>query len=645
MIRKLFSSIAVNIRWFRLKVAGTTVGQALGGLGVPPAVLAAAKDLEKGPAGASRMGGMEAWMSSYNPDDVVDQFRAPVMNPVLAFHEAVRNPDGCSSDNPFKDMKPNVREASLYEGRVDASGRRPTDPKIREALRGGISSGYKIRNVEGHDGFKAALEESEATFKAQPERSRAAREAKRKLIEDGFLGTDSGTPFDTNQYTEYVPLTGGPFFRQLYIYDFLKQIAYAFEAQNHNPVARAIINILVFYAFGRRFEVRVKDEKKKRAWEEYDRSHKIVRNFCRFWAKEIEIYGDFFFNKDTFQSIDPSTVWDIITEPDNIDNEFYLYQSYPTQYQMFTGLRVPGAPGAEKQKGSAYIVRQIPMNRVIHLKKNCVSNEKRGRSSLFTILGWLKRIKDLYNAQVIREWLYSSFIWDVTVKGSAADVQSFANQFPNMPNPGSPYFHNEAVTLSPMAAMATSSGSGRSTVGADLMGFIAVAVQIPKEFLNVVSQGGGSRVQALTAAEPFTKMIEDIQSTGEEFLTDIFKSCMEDAGLEYEDGDVEFLFPSVTKDTTTETIKNIQVGESQGWLAKRTAAEMFAKEMNISSYDFEEEQGTIKDDQEEGFDLSGEPMAPAGRFGAPAAGDGPEDGKSEIHGDGKRDLIAGMKDL
>ena len=649
---RFLSTSAMWLRWFRLKIAGTTVGEALGGLGVPENVRKAYGAMDQvrpaGSFGSFKTADFEKWIDLYQPDAVVDSMREGVLNPVFALHEAVKNPDKLSEGNPFKGVKPTIEEAWLYEECVDERGARPKTDRARESMVDAGKSGHKIEHVVGHENVVEALKRSEAAFQAQPSRAREAIQKEAAILkalrEDGFGDFNGiGGQYDINQYTEYVPLTGGPFNRQLYIYDFLKQIAYAFEASNHNPLAKAILSIPTLYAFGRRFEVRIQDDQKKRVWEKFDKDHKIVTNVSRFWARELEMYGDWFLHKKTWQAVDPSTIWDIITEPENIENEFYAYQAYPTQYQIYTGFNVPGAPGGEKQPGSKYIIKQIPMKDLIHVKINCASNEKRGRSSLFPILGWLKRLKDLYNAQVIREWLYSSFIWDVTVKGSATDVSSFASTFSSMPNPGSPFFHNESVELKPQAGLPTAGKSGGSGMVAELTAFIISSQLIPKEFVNVISQGGGgSRVQALTAAEPFTKRIEDIQSIWEEILTTIFQTAMEQSGLEYEDGDVEFLFPSVTKDTTTETLGNLALCETQGWFSKRMAGEMAAKEMNVTSYDFEEEQKTIKQDESDGFNLNGGPPVPPGRLGFPGETD---DTASPVHGQGKTDLIDGMKNI
>ncbi len=200
----------------------------------------------------------------------------------------------------------------------------------------------------------------------------------------------------------------------------------AFFTWNHNPIAKRIIDLLAQYTFGRRFKVSIKDARKKKCWEDFDRKYAIRENVSKFWIREYCIYGEIMLNTDTWQLIDPSTVWDIITDPDDIKNVYYYYQSYPTAYQMFTGFKVKGAPGSEKVPGQEYIIRELPAYKVLHHRGNCVSNEKRGRSLLFPILGWLKRIRDLYNAIVIRQWLLSCFIWDDTVKGSAAEIATHA---------------------------------------------------------------------------------------------------------------------------------------------------------------------------------------------------------------------------
>lgn len=606
----------------------------------------------------------------YDPDAEMNEMLQPVMNPVIAFHEALRsNGDRskCSADNPFAGQRLEIDEAHVFEGRFNEAGKLVRDKKVHESLGSRWPSHYLVRHITNHVNYMARLEECErewnaldAKVKSARARRALAREAvskikSAKLVEQGFDPFDFGFdsygqgPYDPNQYTEFTPLYGGPFFKQLYIADYLKMHSRAYEAWNHNPIAKRIVDILSQYSFGRRFKVRIIDPAKEAAWKNFDRRYNIRENVSNYWIREFLIYGEIMINIENYQLIDPSTVWDIITDPDNLKDVYYYYQSYPTAYQMFTGYRVPDQPGSEAVRPQQYIIRQIPAWKVIHLKTNCVSNEKRGRSVLFPVLGWLKRVKDLYNAIVIRQWLLSCFIWDDTIKGSAADVTAHANTYSQMPNVGSVFAHNESVERKPMPAIDASGGRGTAAgIGEEIISFIATAIGIPKEFFNVIASGGGSRAQALTSAEPFTKVIEDIQAKFEALMIEMAKYAFIEAGLTYVEGDVEFLFPSVTKDTTTETIKNLATAESMGWLAKQTAAEMAAAELNITKYDFEDEQAKIKSEAESGMNQMGStPLPPAGRFGAgiPDPRTADELGQSPIHGNGKVDLSKALKTL
>lgn len=557
----------------------------------------------------------------YDPDKEFESLSTKaVKNPVIQFHEALAK--GHVS----------VREAWIFEGRFDERGKLIEDKAHLNHL--GIVVPYRIRYVEGQQ-YKHAIESVKGAFESLSGRRERLENAKEKhleavkqlqkqgMLEDGFNTDVISRTYDVNQYTEYTPLYGGPFNKQLYIYDYLSMHAKAFEARNHNPIAKRIIDVLSQYSFGRRFKVRIKNARKKKVWDEFDNLNKIVHKLSEFWVREYLTYGELMVDKKMWQSIDPSTVWDIITDPDDISKVYYYYQSYSTAYQTFTGYSVRGEPGAKNQAPVEYIIRQMPANQVLHIKGNVVSQEKRGRSILFPILGWLKRIKDFYNARVIRAQLEASFIWDDTVDGNAGDVAAHAATYSSMPLPASIFVHNKAVERKPMPAIESQGRGGQGGgISDDLLAFIATAVGIPKEFFNVSGAGSGNRATALVGAEPFEKVVEDLQAKFENLLLNIAEDVFIEAGVGYEKGDVEFTFPSVTKDTTSETIKNVATGETQGYITHQMAAEMYAAEMNITTYDYEEVQDQIKVDRENGIDPM---MPPLGRFGTPGAVPG-EDG-------------------
>lgn len=656
--------VRIWIRWVGLAFSGTKVADMMG---VPKNVQAAYK--ENKAAFAQSGNGFktieEAMAKGYDADSIVDEFKNPVMNPVIAFHEALFA-DGdrakCRKGNPFAGQKLKVSEAWLYCGQVDEHGKMLRDPKVREAIGSTWPVDHKIMYVQGDTDYRKAANAAYMEHKVLPKVARESREMRAqimgKLKEDGFFdGADFGGAggYDPNQYSEFAPLMGGPFYRQLYMYDFLKMVAYAFEAVNHNPLAKAIIEILVDYSLGRGFDMKIKDPAMEQAWKAADEKHKITWNIRTTWGKEAETYGDFILDTDKWKSVDPSTVWDIITDAEDIDDEYYYYQSYPTAYQQFTGFNVPGEPGSKDAKAADYIIRQLPAFKMLHMKLNCMSNEKRGRSSIFSILGWLKRVKDLYNAQVIREWLYSCFMWDVEIKGSQNDINAYMAANNDIPLPGSRHVHNESVKMTPLPALATGNKGGTG-IGEELISFISVALRIPTQFLNIVAKSGGagSRAGALTAAEPFTKKVEGIQARWESFLKDIFVKAMAQSGIIAKRSDVEILFPSVSKDATSDILNNLALCEEQGWLDNQTAAEMAAKELNITEYNYQDIQSRRQKQIRAGIVMdpnqpppsrfgNGTGSAPQKKTGVNPGGANP--GGSEIHGDGAQNLKDTLKTL
>jgi hypothetical protein len=535
----------------------------------------------------------------------------------------------------------NVARAFVFEAKYNSAGK-----MWKEAGK----KTHRIVPVYHHDQYMLKVEATKEAFRKLRETNRGKRMA---LKEDFGNDTWNGNfgPYDPNQYTEYAPMLGGYFFAQMYLSDMLKQMAYAFEAWNHNPIAHRAINALAQYTLGRRFDWHVNKKakdfnKKEKVWEEYAEQINLRQRLSKFWIREKHIFGEQMINKKTSQSLHPATVWEIVTDPTDITNVYYYYRSYPTQYQMYTGFK---SGGGENVKAQDYIIEQIPYSQLIHIKGECTSFEKRGRSTLFPVLGWLKRIKDLYNSKVTKEQMNADYAWDVTVKGGPSDVTAFMSAYSNIPKgSGNQFVHNEAVKREVISASQAGGARGSNT-GDEVLAFIATGLGFPKDFFNIIATGGGSRATALVAAEPFTKVIEDGQADVEFLLHELARNCWERAGLDYDDDDIEFTFPSITKDTTSEAVANIQIGEQQGYISKETAGSMYAQEMGITTYDYEEQQGQLKNEQSRG-DSMGDVPVPAGRNGSGADDEGPENapggqGGSDIHGSDKTDLQDNINNL
>ena len=94
-----------------------------------------------------------------------------------------------------------------------------------------------------------------------------------------------------------------------------------------------------------------------------------------------------------------------------------------------------------------------------------------------------------------------------------------------------------------------------------------------------------------------SKRFEMRQQIYERILHDLWNHCMDWAGL----GNVEceVTFPDIITADRSQKLKDLALAESQGWISKETAAEIAAKELNITTYDYQIEQQKLKQDAPE----------------------------------------------
>ena len=546
-----------------------------------------------------------------------------------------------------------IDDAILFCGQFSQDGR-----LLRESKRG--ARPYKLLKVGSPLEYREAMKRSKAVWDGLPGkvkesiRKREAMAKVKKALRENFISnSDLGSAggLDPNQFTEFTPYFSGPFYKQQY-FDYFKGHARAFEQWTHNPVAKRIVDILVQYALGRGFKVKCKSKALADKWATFQRDNKIHHKIRKFWAREYLIYGEDFIDTIRWVSVDPSTIWDIICEgyDEYIDKVLYYQQMFQTATQMYAGMAVKGVTGSKDSKIGHYVVRQIPYDQIIHIKTNVTSGEKRGRSVFYSILGWLKRITDLYNAQVLGEQLRASFVWDDTIQGDSGDVSAHAAKYSYIPIAPSIFVHNEAITRKPLAPMSGVTGSSGGNIGSEILSLIATSVGLPKDHLNVTSPGG-SRATAIVGSEPFTKVIEDLQEDFRDLLDQIIERFCRDNNTDYVEDDWKIIFPSVTKDTLADVLKNIATRESMGWISKRQAATLAAAECDDDEFDYDE---MVKEQAEDsatelGSNVHTPKLPPAGRLGGqqpPQAGqDGEEAPDNPIHGQGKKDILKQHKHL
>src|ERR1700730_12911429 len=132
---------------------------------------------------------------------------------------------------------------------------------------------------------------------------------------------------------------------------------------------------------------------------------------------------------------------------------------------------------------------------VVHIAINKVSNAKRGKSDLATLLPWLRRYKDWLTDRVRINKFKSAFLWDVKLTGAdkkTIDRKKMEYAFP--PEPGSVIIHNEAEQWS--AVEPRIQADDVSEDGRQIKLMVAVGAMLPEHYL-----ADGDNGNRATAAE------------------------------------------------------------------------------------------------------------------------------------------------
>jgi hypothetical protein len=594
---------------------------------------------------------IEKTLSAYSPDD---EF-APrsVENPVRRFFEALKSDDAAK--------RPKIEEARIVEVNPFGAVRVRTvksAEKFREALELG-ERGAKRMRVLAENGIRLRAESS---FTAVEKRELREMSKSRKFRESFDLDLSDTTGNAANPFNEYLPIMGGPFSRQLYLFDFLDMSRKAFEAWNHNPLAHQGVKITTSFVLGRGVTAKANSPLVQERFDAWAKRIDLLGGRLESWSDMLSRDGELmvrrYFNPITKEMflrwIDPSTIWEIVTDLEDIEKVFYYHQQFPTQYQVLYGTGSQRSQFDPSKFGTErYVINQIPASEMYHVKINCSPNEKRGRSDLFSILGWLKRYKDFQTGVVLRAIIQGTFSWKMKLKGTEADVAAFINQFgTQQPDFGSVHVENEAATLEPMAPQMKGAGLDDAP---GIVNMIAVGLGIPKEYLGF--SDNGSRAGAIVASEPGAKKFMSRQLLLGRFLKSLAKDWAENEiasgrlpAIDPETGEpldteIEFQFPEIAIEDRSSKIKDIELSEMSGYISKTRAATMVAKELGIEGYNFEAEMEDRAREEQAGINDLFRRTAPTPE---PGETDDDEGGKSSTSGlgsDDKRKIKAQGRNL
>lgn len=419
---------------------------------------------------------------------------------------------------------------------------------------------------------------------------------------EGALGSRIGDDF--------TPLMGGPFSKQLYYTDYIKMHNAAFFAFHHDPVARRAINMMKQFTLGRGFKVSCDDPKALALWEAFAEANDFYNMFSPL-AIELATYGELMIHwlpdnatKYTWQIpdseiprgliprirlTDPSTIWEIITYPEDITRVIGYQQIFPTQWQMYTNGQVPG---------TKFIYQMIPAPDMQHFKFNAVSNEKRGRSDLFPILSYLKRLRDAVDYNLVAEMKNAAWAIDTTVEGSKTDIDQYVasqRKLGTIPGAGSEFVHSKKITREYRSNGAT--GGRESPIFEWCLSMIAMGLGIPISYLGAHLSGGQTRASAVVGTEPVAKLFEDRQNDYDRVIQAVSQKLFKKFGMRAR---LEVTYPEIITQDRSAKLQDLALAQSEGWINKKNAATSAAKELGFDEYNYDsdsddEEQDTSDD--------------------------------------------------
>lgn len=308
-----------------------------------------------------------------------------------------------------------------------------------------------------------------------------------------------------------------------------------FEAYNANPLAYAIIEQTTSFVLGEGVIVSAANKKVQAVIDAFwyhpeNRMDDRIYSLCM----ELALYGEqfihFFVNKFDgtviIRQIDPSLIDQIETDPEDIEKPL-RYHRRPIGQVMTSNAGDPPPsivqmrPGEETQ-GCWFKARE----EVVQIAINKVSNAKRGKSDLATLLPWLRRYKDWLTDRVRLNKYRTAFLWDVQLTGAdKKTIDRKRMEYSAPPEPGSVIIHNEAEKWTAVSANLNSQDAAADGRAIKLM--VATGATLPEHWLS--DGDNGNRATASEMSLPTLLKFKRRQRVMRFMLEQILDRVIEEA--------------------------------------------------------------------------------------------------------------------
>jgi len=363
-----------------------------------------------------------------------------------------------------------------------------------------------------------------------------------------------------------------------------------YEAYNANPLAFAIIELTTSFVLGEGITVSASNKRVQQVIDAFwyhpeNRMEERVYSLCTELALYGELFIHFFVNQYdgsvVIRQIDPSLIDQIETDPEDVEKPL-RYHRRPIGQTMNATSGDP--PSFDPTKPADTQGQWFAAGKeVLHIAINKVSNAKRCKSDLATLLPWLRRYKDWLTDRVRINKFKAAFLWDVSLTGAdkkTIDRKKMEYTYP--PEPGSVIIHNEAekwTAVEPNIQANDASEDGRAI---KLM--VAVGATLPEHYLS--DGDNGNRATAAEMSLPTLLKFKRRQRIVRYMLTCILDRVIKEATRAGKlgprvDTSYDITFPEIDSGehqtlahATNLLVQALSNAKQQGWISDETAMRM-----------------------------------------------------------------------
>lgn len=322
-----------------------------------------------------------------------------------------------------------------------------------------------------------------------------------------------------------------------------------------DPLAKQAIRLWTDYTFGTGMTWQCEDEKVSEAlsayWNLRDNQSVLSARGQRRNSVKYLVDGELFFalflgsNEVRVRLIDPLEIVEIITDPDDVDNERYYKRTWwdaqsKSHTDYYCSHLNPKDEACLDCMGASVKATKAAQNVLVY---HMTENYQRGLPLLTPAIDWIKQYRRFLASRVAVMLALARFAWKVKVQGGTAAVATAKAVLNDVEVPaGSAMVENAGSDMQPIRT--DTNARGAYDDGRMLKLQVAAAVGIPEQYFGDISIG--NLATAKTVELPMMKMFQSYQAVWSDVFKDIDEIVLEHFDIDTTDIHIDRDFPAIT---------------------------------------------------------------------------------------------------